>query len=248
MLEPSMTFLRRIRRRLAARMDRVSAVEAYDRWAATYDSQPENVVLTLESPLFSELLARVTVETKIVVDIGCGTGRHWPEILSRSPAQLIGVDPSPRMLEQLKAHYPDARVICAKGDHVQEVADASCDLIVSTLALAHIPAAASAIGEWCRILRRGGAMLVTDFHPAAIRAGMKRTFVSGGQTIEVEHHATDLKTLCDFAADRGLTTAYVVERAIDDWVRPLFERARYLEAYAEHKGRPLVFGVHFMKP
>lgn len=243
-----MTLFRRIGRRLGATLRRVRPVEGYDRWAATYDAQPENVVFALESPLFSELLARVAIEGNIVVDIGCGTGRHWPEILSRTPAELIGVDPSPLMLERLKAHYPDARVMCGEGDHLPEIAGASCDLIISTLALAHIPAAACAIGEWGRILRRGGAMLITDFHPEAIGAGMKRTFVSGGQTIEIEHHTTDLERLRQIAAECGLTAVFAAERAIDESVRPLFERAQYLKAYEKHKGQPLVFGMHFTKP
>lgn len=243
-----MTLFRRIGRRLGATLQRVRPVEGYDRWAATYDAQPENAVFALESPLFSELLARVAIEGNIVVDVGCGTGRHWPEILSRTPAELIGVDPSPRMLERLKAHYPDARTVCAEGNHLPEIAGASCDLIISTLALAHIPAAARAIGEWGRILRRGGAMLVTDFHPEAIGAGMKRTFVSGGQTIEIEHHATDLERLRQIAAECGLTAVFAAERAIDESVRPLFERAQYLKAYEKHKGQPLVFGMHFTKP
>ena len=243
-----MTLIRRIGRRLGARLHRASPVEGYERWAATYGAQTDNVVLALESPLFSELLARVAIEGNIIVDIGCGTGRHWPEILSRAPAELIGVDPSPRMLERLKAHYPDARVLCAEGDDLPEIADASCDVIVSTLALAHIPAVARAICEWCRMLRRGGAMLVTDFHPLAIRAGMKRTFVSGGETIEIEHHATDLERLRAIAIDCGLTPALAAERVIDESVRPFFERAQYLKAYDKYKGEPLVFGMHFVKP
>jgi len=243
-----MTFFRRIGRHLGARLQRVRPVEGYDRWAATYDAQPENVVFALESPLFNQLFARVSIEGKIVVDIGCGTGRHWPEILSRTPAAVLGVDPSPRMLERLKDHYPDARTMCAEGDHLPGIADASCDVIISTLALAHVSDAARAIGEWCRILRPGGAMLITDFHPDAIRAGMKRTFINGSHTIEIEHHATDLERLRHIATDYGLTPLWVAERVIDESVRPLFESAQYLKAYEKHKSQPLIFGMHFTKP
>ena len=240
--------LRGIGRRLRAKLRRVRPAEGYDRWAATYDTRPDNVVLALEAPMFRELLARVAIEGKTVVDIGCGTGRHWPEILSRLPSELIGVDPSPRMLEHLKVRYPDARVIIREGDHVPEIADASCDVIVSTLALGHIASAGRAISEWSRILRKVGAVLVTDFHPCAIRAGMKRTFISEGQTFEIEHYATDLEQLRRLALDCGLTTVCVAERSIDESVRPLFERAQYLDAYTRHQGQPLVFGIHFMKP
>jgi len=242
-----MRLFRRIGRRVGAAPRQVPPVEGYDLWAETYDTQPDNVVFALESPLFSELLARVPIAGKTVVDIGCGTGRHWPEILSHSPAELTGVDPSPRMLERLKARYPHARTVCAEGDHLPEIADASCDLIISTLALAHIPSAERALGEWRRILRLEGAMLITDFHPSAIRAGMKRTFVSEGRTIELEHYATGLDRLRHIATGCGLTADFVAERAIDESVRPLFERAQHLEMYEKHKRQPLVFGLHFHK-
>ena len=39
-----MAFFRRIGRRLGATLHRAAPVEAYDRWAATYDAQPDNVV------------------------------------------------------------------------------------------------------------------------------------------------------------------------------------------------------------
>src|SRR5215472_3404649 len=187
------------------RRRRLSPLEGYNRWAETYDVPKDNVVFALESPLFSEMLALVEVEGNNVVDMGCGTGRHWEEILLRRPAAITGVDPSPKMLERLQARYPDARTICSIGERVPEIGDAACQLIVSTLALAHIPAVAGALNEWTRILRRGGSMLITEFHPDAIRAGMKRTFESEEGTFEIEHHATELEALRRIAADCGLT-------------------------------------------
>jgi len=90
-------------------------------------------------------------------------------------------------------------------------------------------------------------MLITDFHPAAIRAGMKRTCISEGREIQIDHYPTDLDRLRDIAVDCGLVPAFATERVIDQSVRPLFERAQYLEAYDKHKGQPLVFGLHFVK-
>jgi ubiquinone/menaquinone biosynthesis C-methylase UbiE len=246
-----MRFVRRIGLRLGRRFGvgrrRLSPVEGYDRWAATYDVQADNVVFALESPLFSEMLALAPIEGNNVVDIGCGTGRHWPEILLRNPAAITGVDPSPKMLQRLQAHYPDARTICSMGEEVPEIADSSCHIVVSTLSLAHIPAAVRAMKEWARILRRGGSMLITDFHPDAILAGMKRTFKSEDGTFEIEHYATDLETLRGIAVDCGFAHEFTAEREIDESVRGLYERAQYLEAYEKHKGRPLVFGMHFVK-
>lgn len=229
------------------RTRRVPPVEGYDRWAATYDAQPENIVFELEGSLFTRLISRIELDGKTVVDVGCGTGRHWKEILSRHPAMLIGVDPSTRMLEKLKTSHRNARVLCAQGDLIAELADASCDVVISTLALAHIPSAARAMREWSRILRSGGAIVITDFHPDAIQAGMKRTFTSAGETFEIEHYAASLERLRGIAGDAGLTQVFMDQRVIDASVRPLFERAQYLEAYDRHKGVALVFGVHLLK-
>lgn len=238
---------RRIAGRFSATAKPLSPIDAYDSWAAGYDAQPENVVFKVEAGLFTNLLARVAIEKKVVLDIGCGTGRHWAEILSRSPAELAGVDPSRGMLRRLKLRYPNARVWSAPGDAMPEVADASCDVIVSTLALAHMRMAAAAIREWQRMLKPGGAIVITDFHPDGIRAGMKRTFAAGGKTIEIEHHATDLEELRQIAAGCGLVCVFTEEAVIDESVRPVFERVNYLEAYEKYKGKPLVFGMHFVK-
>ena len=226
---------------------RIAPVKAYDRWAATYDEQPNNVVFALESGLFSEMLMRTPIEGKIVADIGCGTGRHWHEMLSRAPASLLGVDPSKGMLERLQRRFPAARTICSSGDHLPEFMDASCHAVVSTLALAHMPGAAAAVWEWSRILRLGGSILLTDFHPDAIRSGMKRTFLSGSRTLEIEHHVTDLERLREIAASCGLTADFMGERVIDTSVRPLYERAGYLEGYEKYQGVPLIFGLRFVK-
>ena len=226
---------------------RVAPPEGYDRWAVTYDSQPDNAVLALESRLFSELLVRIVIEGKGVLDIGCGTGRHWPEILSWRPARLTGVDPSSGMLQRLKVRYPNAETFCSAGDRLAEMAAGSFDVIVSTLALAHIPDASIAIREWHRILKATGSMLITDFHPDAIRSGMKRTFIAQGETIEIEHHVTEINQLQNIARKCGLTVSFISERSIDDSVRPLFERDLALREYDKYKGLRLVFGMVFTK-
>src|SRR5581483_3355628 len=155
-------------------------------WASTYDLQPNNAVLELEAQLFRELLSRVSLDGRTVVDVGCGTGRHWREIRAAHPARLIGIDPSKNMLQCMKRRDAGAQVVCGRGDSLLPLADGSCDVLISTLAFAHIQHAASALAQWRRVLSGHGEILLTDFHPDAARAGMKRTFVSSGRVIEIE--------------------------------------------------------------
>jgi SAM-dependent methyltransferase len=51
--------------------------------------------------------------------------------------------------------------------------DGRFDLVVCALVLTHVPDLARAIGEFARVLRPGGHLLVTDFHPAAVARGWR---------------------------------------------------------------------------
>jgi ubiquinone/menaquinone biosynthesis C-methylase UbiE len=229
------------------RVLRLDPPQAYDCWSATYDSQPDNAVLALEARAFTQLLSHIALGGKSVIDIGCGTGRHWREILSYGPAKLTGADPSAGMLLNLKRRYPDAQVLNCSGDHLPNLYANSCDVVISTLALAHIPDPQPALSEWSRILRSGGSMLITDFHADAIRAGMKRSFAFHDLTVEIDHCATDLPRLIEIAESCGLIPLASVEMAIDESVRPLFARDRALDVYERHEGLHLVFGLQFSK-
>jgi ubiquinone/menaquinone biosynthesis C-methylase UbiE len=236
--------MRGLLRRALKRPPRVLAsVDAYRLWSQTYDRQPDNVVLHLEAEIFSSLLDRVDVADRRVLDVGCGTGRHWEEIAKARPAILEGVDSSPEMLERLLARFPGAKTQVLDGVRLEGIGDATFDVLVSTLAIGHIAQLERAIGEWSRVLPRAGALLLTDFHPAALRRGMKRTFSDGGRTYEAESHVHDLETLVVVARAQGMDTEILVERAIDERVRHLFEKQDYREAFDRHRGTPLVYGL-----
>ena len=59
-------------------------------------------------------LARVTPGAR-VLDIACGTGVLFDELLSRNPASLLGVDLSPNMIAQAhqKHRYPRLQTLAA---------------------------------------------------------------------------------------------------------------------------------------
>src|SRR6187200_2372770 len=74
---------------------------AYDLWAGSYDSQPGNLMLVLDEEVFSGLLGRINIKNSTIADVGCGTGRHWKQILDNEPKKLIGFDVSGEMLKIL---------------------------------------------------------------------------------------------------------------------------------------------------
>jgi ubiquinone/menaquinone biosynthesis C-methylase UbiE len=232
--------------------------EAYDIWSESYDNQPNNLMLALDGALCQELLATLPLTSKTIVDIGCGTGRHWPALFHRSPARLIGYDVSTGMLSRLKKKYPHAETrllsgaalagATSTGVTLNGLADNSCDLVLSTLTIAHIPDLPAALTEWNRVLRPGSDMLITDYHPAALAKGGQRTFREGERLIAVRNHIYPISQLLSITYRLGLNEVTCIEKKIDESMRPWYEQQNALPLFRRFLGVPIIYGIHLKKP
>jgi ubiquinone/menaquinone biosynthesis C-methylase UbiE len=221
-------------------------VSGYDLWSATYDRQTDNLLAVLDQQMFGRILARVSLEGKVIVDVGCGTGRHWEEILRRGPSRLIGFDSSVGMLARLRAKYPWAAVHEVEGTRLSALSDGSCDVLVSTLALGHLPDVDAALTEWSRVLRPDGDMIVTDLHPEAAARGAC-TFENEGETIAIKLHVHTLAAIAAAAARCRLQVVTLEEEAIDDSAKRYYDAKSSGSLFARMKGIPVIYGVHLKK-
>ena len=230
-----------------ARRKESEPAAAYDIWALSYDHQPDNLMLALDEELCGSLLARVPVSGKVIADIGCGTGRHWKKIVDRQPARLVGYDVSGGMLEILRKKFPAAETHQLKDHRLPELGDGSCDLLLSTLTMAHIPDPEAALTEWCRILSPGGEMIITDYHPVALARGGQRTFREGERVIAVRNHIYPISRILACTRQLGLCEVNVVEKKIDDTMRPYYEKQNALAVFERFNGVPIIYGLHLKK-
>jgi ubiquinone/menaquinone biosynthesis C-methylase UbiE len=221
---------------------------AYDQWSSAYDSQPGNLMLALDEQLCSELLSELAIVGKTVADIGCGTGRHWAKIMDKKPARLAGYDVSAGMLGMLQKKYPGAETYLLKDEHLAGLADHSCDLVISTLTVAHIADIRAALAEWRRALRPGGSILITDYHPDALARGGQRTFRHNDQTIAVRNHIHSLDALNAIAGELGLELYRRIEKKIDDSVRLFYEQQQAIPLFERFYGVNIIYGLHLMAP
>jgi ubiquinone/menaquinone biosynthesis C-methylase UbiE len=221
--------------------------QAYDIWAGAYDYQPGNLVLDQETKIFHELLAGVDLEDSSVIDIGCGTGRHWELIYSLSPGSLHGTDVSQRMLDELHRKFPGADARKAEDSGLSWLPDASMDIIISTLALAHFKDPLDILEKWNRVLKANGMVLLTDYHPDLLKSGGERTFSSDGTTYIVESHAVPMPVLLKKTEQLGWKLMKFIERKIDESVRSWYIDADAVHVYEKHKGSPLLYGCLFKK-
>src|SRR2546428_2477508 len=96
----------------------------------------------------------------VALDAGCGTGRHT-EYLASLGHKVIGVDTSPEMLGPAREKVPEGEFYEADL-HDVPLADDSVDLVVCAIALSHVADLAGALGEFVRVLRPNGHLVISD--------------------------------------------------------------------------------------
>jgi len=94
-----------------------------------------------------------------LLDVGCGTGGNLL-LLSRYAAQVVGLDVSPTALDLCRSRGPWPLVL-GSADALP-FADASFDALATFDVLCQLPPGADlvALGEFRRVLRPGGALVV----------------------------------------------------------------------------------------
>lgn len=205
-------------------------------------------MIALDEEVFRTLAGPVPVAHQVVADIGCGTGRHWTKLLAMGAQQLIGYDVSAGMLEKLRHKFPGAAARQISGCDLPEQPDESVDLVISTLALAHMPDVATAFREWHRILKPGGHILLTDYHPAALQQGATVTFAHHRQTVKVQHYIYSLETIGAIATQLGLQQQDQIIRVIDDRVQHFYTTQNALPLFRQFYQVPILYGIRFYKP
>ena len=204
-------------------------------------------MLALDEELCSDLLRPIDIHGKVVADVGCGTGRHWKKLFDRGPARLSGYDVSGGMLDRLRQKYQGAETYQLENERLTGLADDSCDLVLSTLTVAHIPDLEAALREWCRVLAPGGDILITDYHPQALARGGQRTFREGDRVIAVRNYIYPLKKIRAIADRLGLQVVELRERKVDDTMRPYYEKQQALAVFERFFGVPIIYGIHLKK-
>jgi ubiquinone/menaquinone biosynthesis C-methylase UbiE len=223
------------------------AEKAYDLWAEDYDEQPWNLMLAWDEQIFSEFLLNVDMKNKVIADIGCGTGRHWNKLLAKHPHKLIGFDVSARMLHFLQQKFPGSETYELQTDQLTGFKNNSFDFVISTLTIAHIKNVKSAIIEWNRVLKPGGEMIITDYHPEALKKGGKRTFKNEHQTIEVKNYVHSIERLRFMAQSLQLNVNCFIEKRIDETAKKYYEYQNALPLFEAWKGVPIIYGLHLIK-
>lgn len=179
----------------------------YAAWAASYDG-PRNRLVVAEEPAVHALL--VPLPAGVVVDAGCGTGRHAAHLAAQGHV-VIGVDASAEMLVHARERVPggDFRA----GDlRALPMDDGIADIVVCALALSHLPDL-GAVVELARVLKPGGTLVLSNPHPFATEVLDARAWcrTADGKRVEIPEFAHPVGAYLDAFAAAGLTARRCLE-------------------------------------
>jgi len=185
---------------LGLRIPERDAKTGYATWSETYDTA-RNGLIDLEQPAMDEILARVPAGTAL--DAACGTGRHTKTLAAKHTT--TGIDQSPEMLGLARTTAPEATF--EEGDfNALRFDDATFDLVVCSLALTHVTDIAKPIGEFARVVKAGGRVVLSDIHPSSVLTLGQGFYTEGdGRFAFVRNHVHMISTYlaafraCDLA-------------------------------------------------
>jgi malonyl-CoA O-methyltransferase len=193
----------------------VSTREGYDRWAAIYDDEP-NPTTWLDARELPALWP--TLAGRRVIELGCGTGRVLGPLRERG-AIVTGVDFAPGMLAKAAAKHPDVELVLHDlSAPPLPFAEASFDVVVSSLVLEHIADLASFFAEARRLCRPGGTMALSTMHPALFLRSIQAHFYDRERAEEVrfESFPHQVGAIVMAALDAGWRLERIVERIVDE--------------------------------
>jgi demethylmenaquinone methyltransferase/2-methoxy-6-polyprenyl-1,4-benzoquinol methylase len=141
----------------------------FDRIAARYDAMNRVLSFGLDRGWRRRTVRALQLgDAPRVLDLATGTGDLAIDIARMHPgAQVIGLDPSPRMLAVAQAKLARRgltdRVTLVRGD-AQALPYASCEMDAATIAfgIRNVPDRPAALREMARVVRPGGRVAVLE--------------------------------------------------------------------------------------
>lgn len=197
--------------------------ELADRYAASSASGPPNALY--DRPTMLQLLG--PVQGRRVLELGCAAG-HLTQELVRAGAEVLALDKSERMVGHTRRLVEGrARVEVADLSHpLPMVASESMDLVSASLVLHYLPDWQGVISEVHRVLKPGGALVMSVHHPIT---GWFRSDRSDYHRIELIEESWNV--------DGIETTAAMWRRPFSAVLSPLLHQQLVIDAVQEPEPR-----------
>ncbi len=118
----------------------------------------ENRALDPDGHVLAAMRARAPWAGRTLLDLGCGSG-YWLGGYADEAAEVIGVEPDPRLLPLAADRDPRVRVLHGSAEHIP-LDDQSVDVVHARFAYFFPPGCDAGLAEVMRVLRPGGTLVV----------------------------------------------------------------------------------------
>ena len=227
--------------------------DAYDRMGVSFQQHAAGSAYNAHYDRPAVLAALGPVTGRQVLDAACGPGLYLRELLERG-AKVTAFDASPVMVSLARQQAADhVRIDQAALGEPLPYPDGAFDLVVCALAIHYASDRAAAFAEFCRVLRPGGAAVVSTQHPVMdwLRKGgsyFQTTLetdlwhtCAGDQPVHFWREP--LSALCTAATGSG----FLIEKLIEP-VPAETMRERYPEDYEQLSREPGFLILRLLKP
>lgn len=161
---------RRLARLWARAPERVDLTRGYALWAPVYPARPHNPLMQAESETVGSLIRML--RPRRALDVGTGTGRNLALLRSLGAELVVGLDLSAAMIGQASG-----AACCIRADARRlPFACGTFDLVTSSLMAGDVAEPGAWLDEAARVLRPGGHLVYSDFHPSWSSRGWTRSF------------------------------------------------------------------------
>ena len=193
--------------------DKTDIPAGYDR---ARDHGPEVTALWMET--IASHLEGLSVTR--ILDLGCGTGRFSEALAARFNAEVIGLDPSQKMLELARNKQHDARVQYQLGRaETIPLPSESVDLVFMSMSLHHFNDMTVAARECRRVLRNNGRVVIRTATREQVNAYPYVPFIEASRPI-LEEVLPSVAEICDAFAAAGLhvlASRIITQTIAPDW-------------------------------
>jgi SAM-dependent methyltransferase len=222
----------------------VSVTEGYERWAPTYDGDPNPLLAREERHLLPLVDA---LRGKRMLDLACGTGRWLEKLMASGTASGVGVDCSAAMLRVARNKCSIATRLAQSACENLPFGNAAFDLLTCSFALGHIQDLQKVAQEMARVARRRADVFISDLHPEAHSRGWRVGFRDGDATAQIEMLPRPSEQTIQIFCGTGFDCVRCDSLWLGEPERAIFVRAERAHAFAEACQVPAILMCHLRR-
>jgi len=223
---------------MAERVQRIDVRAGYDRWSAIYDQRPSALVVLDRRYTLEHLHPR---RGERILDAGCGTGAHVDSIRAVG-AHSVGVDVSVGMLAAARPRRTGLALAQADLNRRLPFREGVFDAVLCSLVSEHLADLEAFFASAFGVLRAGGRLVFSAFHPQMAAAGVEANFELDGieYRLGAELHTQDdyLGRMEEVGFEEPRCCEYVADA----------ELVRAAPSAKKHLGKPLLLLIEARRP